>query len=254
MPVWLTLFLVALLAIYTVFTGASPSVVRAAIMGAVLLIAPVVGRRYDPVAALTVTAAVMLALDPDVLADGGFQLSFLAMLGIAVVSPRLSAFADRHSVPALLSMPLAVGIGAQALMWPVGAMLAGQVSLVSPLATLFADIALVPLMVSGILTAILSGVPLLAAVPGFVAWLSAEWLLICARLWGSLPLATVSVDWLTPVHAAAYYLALMALLNLRKGLALMRGVPHLRPELTLFALGTVAALTWLGAIWLLLSG
>jgi predicted membrane metal-binding protein len=44
-----------MLAFYTLFTEATPSVVRAAIMSAILLMAPLVGRRYDPIAALAIS-------------------------------------------------------------------------------------------------------------------------------------------------------------------------------------------------------
>ena len=78
MSAWLALLVILLVVVYTIFTGASPSVVRAAIMGSVLLLGPVVGRRYDPTAALAVSAALMIALDPNLLADRGLPARFLA--------------------------------------------------------------------------------------------------------------------------------------------------------------------------------
>jgi competence protein ComEC len=215
MAVWTTLAVIAMLAAYAAFTGGAPSVVRASAMGAIMLLGPVVGRRYDPVAALGVTAAIMLMLDPDLLLDAGFQLSFAAMAGIAAISPMLMSALAAKRIPAAVALPLAVSLGAQAATLPLGAMWTGQVSLVSPLATLAGDLALAPLMIAGILTAVLAmiGLGALAVVPAALAWASAGWLVESARLWASVPGASVPVD-ISPVVAVAYYAALALCLRL----------------------------------------
>jgi competence protein ComEC len=105
MPVLLLVLL--MLAAYTAFTGATPAVVRAALMGSVLLAAPLVLRRYDPIAALSLSAAVMVFSDPDVLADAGFQLSFAAMLGISLLGPRIYRRMKQWRIPAIVSLPIA---------------------------------------------------------------------------------------------------------------------------------------------------
>jgi ComEC/Rec2-related protein len=163
MPIWLTLLTITMLVIYTAFTGATPSVIRAAIMGAVLLIAPLVGRRYDPMAALAVAAAGMVLLDPYVLADAGFQLSYLAMLGITTLAPAIYALSKRLRLPAVLGLPVATTLAAQAATLPLSILLSGQFTLVSPLATLTADLSLLPLMLSGIITAFIGLFPLISA-------------------------------------------------------------------------------------------
>lgn len=163
MPVWLTLVTIATLVIYTAFTGATASVVRAAIMGAILLVAPLIGRRYDPLAALAVAAAGMVLVDPYVLADAGFQLSYLAMLGITTLAPSIYELSKRIRLPAALGLPVATTLAAQAATLPLGILLTGQFSVISPLATLTADISLLPLMLSGIVTAFIGLVPAVSA-------------------------------------------------------------------------------------------
>ena len=113
MPPSLVVALLICLAFYTAFTGATPSVLRAAIMGGILLVAPLVRRRYDPLAALALPAFIMSLLDPEVLQDAGFQLSFCAMLGIAFVSPHILDRMSKLRVPPLLALPLATGLGAR---------------------------------------------------------------------------------------------------------------------------------------------
>lgn len=258
MPLGLTLSLVSLIAVYTVFTGATPSVVRAAIMGVVLLMAPGVGRRYDPVAALAVSAAVMTMGEPGVLADAGFQLSFLSMLGVSAISPHLfggfkALRVGRVYLPTWLALPLSVSIGAQAITWPLVALLNGHLSLVSPIANLMAEVALLPLMVSGIITAI-AGIlgPIVAFVPALATWLSASWLLWWVQFWASPDWASVEIQGLNGANMLLYYALLACVVMLK---AEHNRTGGLRPKLGMAALALLllALAVWTAAVAMLLS-
>ncbi len=82
---WLSLiFIVA----FVVLSGASASVIRAAVMGSMLLVAFKIGRPYSVAPALFFSALVMLISNPKILFwDIGFQLSFAATLGIVYFMP-----------------------------------------------------------------------------------------------------------------------------------------------------------------------
>lgn len=84
-----TVLIIALLVLYTLLVGASASVVRACIMGALVLIALEFGRVNWAINALAIAAFVMSLMNPYVLWDIGFQLSFLATLGLLVYVPRI---------------------------------------------------------------------------------------------------------------------------------------------------------------------
>ena len=76
--------------VFVVATGAEASLVRAAIMGALLLICQQAGRLFQVRNVLMGAALAMTFWEPRVLAfDLGFQLSFLAVIGIAYLKPRL---------------------------------------------------------------------------------------------------------------------------------------------------------------------
>ena len=76
------------IAVYTLLVGAEPAVVRAAIMGSLAIPAHYFGRKVIALHSLVVVAAVMLAGRPMLLWNTGFQLSFLACLGlITMVDP-----------------------------------------------------------------------------------------------------------------------------------------------------------------------
>jgi competence protein ComEC len=72
--------------IYAFITGMSPSVVRAVFMFSVLVLAQVFGKQYHSINALFFTGFALCLVDPFVLYDIGFQLSFLAMLGIFLLN------------------------------------------------------------------------------------------------------------------------------------------------------------------------
>lgn len=68
--------------IYAVITGLSPSVLRAVFMFTFLAMAQFSGKNYNSINILFFTAFVLLLINPFTLYDIGFQLSFLAMVGI----------------------------------------------------------------------------------------------------------------------------------------------------------------------------
>ena len=213
MSLWFFLVVLALLAAYTLFTGSTPSVVRASFMGGLLLLAPLVGRRYDPIAALTVSAALMCMADPDVLADAGFQLSFAGMVGITLVAPRLYDWSKRLRIPQLLAIPLSASLGAQAMTLPLVALIAGSISIVSPFATLTADVALLPLMITGIAGGIIGvWVEMLGALLGILTWLSAAWLIWWVELWAAFPWASIALGEVEGMWVLVYYTLLGLLL------------------------------------------
>lgn len=74
--------------IFIIFVGAEPSILRAAIMGGVLLLAHVSGRQYVAKQALFLSALVMMIFSPKIAVyDIGFHLSFLATFAILYLVP-----------------------------------------------------------------------------------------------------------------------------------------------------------------------
>lgn len=93
-----TAFLLSILFViaFVVMTGAEESVVRAAIMGMVFLISQQSSRLYSIRNAITLTAAIMLLFNPDLLIfNVGFQLSFAALMGMVYIQPLLKRFLEK---------------------------------------------------------------------------------------------------------------------------------------------------------------
>lgn len=80
--------IVAAMILFVLMTGAEASVVRAALMGSIMLLAGEIGRMYSFRNAVTLAAFAMALQNPKVLAfDVGFALSFAALLGIVYLEP-----------------------------------------------------------------------------------------------------------------------------------------------------------------------
>jgi competence protein ComEC len=79
----------ALIAVWTYcfIVGWQAPVVRASVMASVMILASILGRKTDPLNSLGAAAIVVLAINPGELFGVGFQLSFLAVLGILVLVP-----------------------------------------------------------------------------------------------------------------------------------------------------------------------
>jgi len=89
------LIIIPSLLFFVIITGAEASIVRAAIMGLIAALATESGRISDVKRLLLITAVIMLAINPMLLRfDVGFQLSFLATLGLVYIVPRLEKALD----------------------------------------------------------------------------------------------------------------------------------------------------------------
>ena len=91
--------LLALVAVwaYAMVSGMSPSVTRAALMGSVFLLGRALGREGASLPALAAAAAAMTALDPRLLGNVSFQLSFTAVVGLLLLAPPIEARLARVS-------------------------------------------------------------------------------------------------------------------------------------------------------------
>jgi competence protein ComEC len=95
--------------VFVGLAGASPSVLRAALMGVGALIALVTERTVKPVGTLVLAATILLLFNPVWIWDIGFQLSFLATLGLIVTVPAIVQRLDwiPPTIASLLAVPLA---------------------------------------------------------------------------------------------------------------------------------------------------
>ncbi len=196
---------------FVILTGAAPSVVRAGIMGILILVAEREGRVYNIRNALACAAALMVFLNPYVLRfDAAFELSFLATIGLVVFSPRIEAYVMRireglksyigkrtlrdTEKRSLVLHTLAETLGAQAAVLPLIIILFGSVSLVSPVSNVLVVLAVPYTMFFGFLTGVLGFLSSsLASIPGFFAWVLLEYMIRVIELFSRVPYASISI-------------------------------------------------------------
>lgn len=187
---------------FVILARPSPSVVRAAAMGAIGLLALAAGRPRGALPALATAVVVLTVVDPELAGDAGFALSVLATAGLLVLAPRWRDAMRRRGVPAGLAEAVAVPAAAQLACGPVVAGLSGAVSLVSVPANLLAVPAIAPATLLGVLAAVLS--PIWPAGAEFAAWLGswpARWLVTVATYGARIPAG--AVPWPDGVTGAA---------------------------------------------------
>lgn len=166
---WLS---VAIIILFTILTGASASVVRASVMGLLLLFANGYGRLYDPKNSIILAGAAMIYINPFALVfDVGFQLSFLAVMGLLYIYPFLdNKFRKIPELWKLKELTL-MTISAQLAVVPLLIYYFHQFSAVS----LLANILILPFVPVSMFLGFLSGIGGIIFTPlgnliGFSAW------------------------------------------------------------------------------------
>ena len=133
----------------------SPSVLRAAAMAAVLLIAYATKRGTDSLPALGFAIAAVVIGDPWQGRDPGFALSVLATAGLLLFAPRIVDYFSRF-LPNFLAQAIAPPIAAMAFCAPVIVSIAGYLSPMSIFANLLAAPAVAPITIIGFIAALIS--------------------------------------------------------------------------------------------------
>jgi competence protein ComEC len=180
---------------FALLVGLSATVVRASIMASLLLFAQGLGRQYDVMRALFFAGAIMLLLNPYLLIyDIGFQLSFMATLGLLLITPHFESTLMTDGVGLHLKDFFLATLATQIAVLPLLLYHIGEVSVVAVLVNVLV-LPVVPVaMLLTFLTGLLAFVSLpLASVLGFVASLVLSYILLVAQWFSKVPFAAVSI-------------------------------------------------------------
>jgi competence protein ComEC len=215
---------VTIVAAYVLLTGASPSVVRAALMAAAMLLGRLSGSRAHATSALGLAALVMLLAAPSVLWDVGFQLSLLATAGLIWFGASFESRLGRW--PAWIREPVALTMAAQVTTLPVILVNFERLSLVAPIANVLV-VPIVPLAMAASAVAAVAGTLLetlgfgvlgdgLAWLVGGATWLVLRAMITVGDLMASVPMAAVDVSTPAPFAIAWFPLVGLASWALRR--------------------------------------
>lgn len=198
------------LALFTLLVGLSATVLRAAIMAALALIAQAFGRGYIIMRGLVLAGAMMLLWNPWLLVfDLGFQFSFLATLGLILVAPQLETlFVEGKWLVSARQFFIAT-LAAQVAVTPLLLYHIGEVSLIA----LFVNVLVLPVVPLAMLLTFITGVtalvmPAIASVLAYPATFTLTYIIETARALAAVPYAAVPVPQFSFVWVVAAYVAL----------------------------------------------
>jgi competence protein ComEC len=247
--------------LYTVFVGADPPVLRAALMGLVGLLAVQIGRRQVGINTLAAVCACMALIGPLILWDVGFQLSVLATLGLILYGGPFMAAAKsfvERVLPASEARPYISSVAqfvlltfaAQITTLPIVAYHFRQISLVAPIANAFILPAQPAVMLLG-------GASVLASLFVFpvgqllawAAWPLTTYTIRMVELFDRAPHAVIYLGSFSLSTALLFYAVLLA--ATLESSKIMQALRSLRPRLgqvgfgaVLVVLSVLALLVW----------
>ncbi len=243
--------------IYTFLVGADAAVSRAAVMGLVWVLAIWVGRPGLALNSLFFSGFVLTLLNPLILGDVGFQLSFMATLGLVLLVPPLEQtlfgllqrLLRREQVGlamALLNELLVVTLAAQIITGPLIVYHFGRLSLVSLLTNLLILPAQPPIMLLGGLATLVGMLWLpLGQALGWLVWLPLAWTVTLVEWSARLPFASLDLGtlplWLLILMYAAIGAGIWSANRPREK-------EEVQPRFHLPEIGSARTRLWLGSV------
>jgi competence protein ComEC len=256
---------------YAILAGMAPSIQRAALMASLALMATHLGRQNSAITSLVFAAAVLSGLQPLVLWDVAFQLSFVAMAGLILMTPLLETpirkALEKSKVKKIAASPVvniiiqscSATLGATLATLPIIAFNFHRISLVALPATLLALPTLPPIIMTTALVGI-TGLfsPPLAQAASWLAWLCLAYMIKIVTLFSNMPLASVNISGISQPIVWGYYAGFAAIIwfssNIRRfpndilSFVKRQVVEIMRPTRWLIApLALAALLIWLAA-------
>jgi competence protein ComEC len=181
---------------YVLAVGAQPSVLRAGVAGALGSLAWLTARSTDRWYFLLLAALALLAWNPYVLFDAGFQLSFAAVVAIFTLAPRLRQRLEGYPMPGWLREAVAISTACGLATAPILWFQFHAIPLLAVPANAAAAPAVVPLL--GLAMSAAAVYPLAPSISALLAQadgLCAAYLAGCAKVFGRLPLAQIRSGW-----------------------------------------------------------
>lgn len=177
------------LGLYVLLVGMQPSVLRAATMAAIVLIAYATGRKVQALYSLALAVVILIVADPQIALEFGFALSVAATAGILWLAPAIyDKAAKKFSKP--IALALSVSAAAQLLCFPILLQLQQGAPTYSLLANMLAEPFVAPVTLISLLAILFSFIPLVATSLFWVASLFAWFIAQLAHFFAGLPFET----------------------------------------------------------------
>lgn len=207
---------------YVLLTGGKPSVLRASIMAAFYVIAPIVNRPRSIWNIIAASSMIILIVDPQMLFDLGFQLSYSAVISIVYFYNLIEKNLPKKLKPSQISNPLIsntwslflVSFSAQIGTLLFTAFYFHRIPVISLIANIFI-VPLIGIMVAvGILILTIGWLPYCGSIFGQTAWLNTQIIERFASFFSSLSFSSIEITRVGPVFFIFYGLGIAMLILL----------------------------------------
>ncbi len=206
---------IAGLSFYCILTGLRSSVVRASILAGSFLFARQIGRKASVVNVLVFIAFLMVLQNPLILHyDIGFQLSFLAVLGIVYLSPLFNLLFNKYLnfVPKILRDILSATFSAQIATMPIIILNFGQISIISPVVNLLILPALPIVIPLSFLMLIFSFINFtIAKCISILVWIILKYIIYITNEFSKLQISKINIA-LSSWQAISFYYIILVLI------------------------------------------
>jgi competence protein ComEC len=200
------LMIIAFLNLFVCITGFEPSVLRAVFMACVLLVSSLLYREPDVYSAMAVSCIIMLAINPSMLFNIGFQLSYAATLGIVMLYANISKLVSCKLIPKKAADVLGATLAAQAGVLPITLIHFNRISLISVLPNILAAPLLEIITILGAIMAIVGQFSIILS--RLIGYLNNVFLIVVLYItkWSSaVPYASITTITPSFVATAIYY-------------------------------------------------
>jgi competence protein ComEC len=163
------ILIIALIWAYSLLTGFSPAVCRAAVMLSLIITGKTYSRYINTLNILAVSAFALLLYDPFLITDVGFQLSYLAVAGLIIFQPIVYQWLIfKNKLADKVWLACSVSIAAQVITFPLSAYYFHQFPVYFLVSNLLIVIPVSIILYSGILLLLLPQMAVLSQALGYV--------------------------------------------------------------------------------------
>ena len=196
---------------YAMLTGFSPAVCRSAIMISMVILGRAGYRNNNTANLLALSAFVLLIYDPLLIADVGFQLSYLAVLGLIMLQPIINNwFRIENKYGRKIWYYISASIAAQVITFPLAAFYFHQFPIYFLVSNLFIIIPSELILFSGIVAMLFSWVPFFGKA---IFWVLENTILVMNKGLTFIehqPFATVDKIWFTSIECTLLFICVTA--------------------------------------------
>jgi len=201
------------LTFFVIITGMSASVVRAAIMGMIVVFARHIGRPSKVRNVLILSAVIMVLVNPRILIwDAGFQLSFISTIGLVYLTPVLQKYFKWLPEKFAIQENLTSTMSAIIMTLPLILFQFGRLSIVAPIVNLLV-LPIIPIaMLVGFIMFLSSLVhQFFGQIIGWFSWLLLGYVIKVVEIFSALPFAAIeiSISWYVMVILYGFLLWLI---------------------------------------------